>query len=105
MESEGYFLINQFGLSNREAEVAVLVAKGLSNKEVANQLFVTEKTIKFHLTNIYKKINVKSRAQLIVLVLKNQTVEIVKGANAQAYEEKMQAPVVTQSDEVLPTGI
>lgn len=56
----------QKGLSNREAEVAELVTKGLSNKEVANQLFVTEKTVKFHLTNIYKKMSVKSRAQLIV---------------------------------------
>ena len=59
----------QKGLSNREAEVAELVSKGLSNKEVANRLFVTEKTVKFHLTNIYKKMNVKSRAQLIVWCL------------------------------------
>ena len=59
----------QKGLSNRESEVACLVTKGLSNKEVANQLFVTEKTVKFHLTNIYKKMNVKSRAQLIVWCL------------------------------------
>lgn len=59
----------QRGLSNREAEVAELVSKGLSNKEVANQLFVTEKTVKFHLTNIYKKMSVKSRAQLIVWCL------------------------------------
>ena len=59
----------QKGLSNREAEVAELVSKGLSNKEVANQLFVTEKTVKFHLTNIYKKMSVKSRAQLIVWCL------------------------------------
>jgi DNA-binding CsgD family transcriptional regulator len=59
----------QKGLSNREAEVAELVTKGLSNKEVANQLFVTEKTVKFHLTNIYKKMVVKSRAQLIVWCL------------------------------------
>ncbi len=59
----------QKGLSNREAEVAELVTKGLSNKEVANMLFVTEKTVKFHLTNIYKKMNVKSRAQLIVWCL------------------------------------
>jgi DNA-binding CsgD family transcriptional regulator len=59
----------QKGLSNRESEVAGLVTKGLSNKEVANQLFVTEKTVKFHLTNIYKKMNVKSRAQLIVWCL------------------------------------
>ena len=59
----------QKGLSNRESEVAELVSKGLSNKEVANQLFVTEKTVKFHLTNIDKKMNVKSRAQLIVWCL------------------------------------
>src|ERR1700685_795559 len=59
-------ILTQKGLSHREAEVAELVSKGLSNKEVAGQLFVTEKTVKFHLTNIYKKMAVKSRAQLIV---------------------------------------
>lgn len=62
-------ILIQKGLSNRESEVAELVTKGLSNKEVANQLFVTEKTVKFHLTNIYKKMSVKSRAQLIVWCL------------------------------------
>jgi DNA-binding CsgD family transcriptional regulator len=57
-------ILIQKGLSNREAEVAELVSKGLSNK-----LFVTEKTVKFHLTNIYKKMNLRSRAQLIVWCL------------------------------------
>lgn len=56
----------QKGLSNRESEVSELVAKGLSNREIGNHLFVTEKTVLFHLTNIYKKLNVVSRAQLIV---------------------------------------
>ena len=59
------FLI-QKGLSNRETEIAALVSKGHRNKEVANKLFVTEKTVKFHLTNIYKKMKIHSRAQLIV---------------------------------------
>ena len=54
------------GLSYRESEVAEQVTKGITSKEIAEKLFVTEKTIKFHLTNIYKKMNVKSRAQLIV---------------------------------------
>jgi LuxR family transcriptional regulator, positive regulator of biofilm formation len=58
--------LEAIGLSRREAEVASIVAKGKSNKEVATDLFVTEKTVKFHLTNIYKKMQVKSRAQLIV---------------------------------------
>lgn len=62
-------LTKNMNLTNREAEVAVLVSTGLSNKEIANSLFVTEKTIKFHLQNIYKKMNVKSRAQLIVWCL------------------------------------
>lgn len=62
-------ILIQKGLSQREAEVAELVTKGLSNKEVASRLFVTEKTVKFHLTNIYKKMNLRSRAQLIVWCL------------------------------------
>ena len=66
-------ILTQKGLSNREAEVAELVVKGLSNKEVANQLFITEKTVKFHLTNIYKKMSVKSRAQLIVWCMPYQS--------------------------------
>ena len=57
------------GLSNRESEVAELTTKGLSNKEISDRLFITEKTVRFHLTNIYKKLDVKSRAQLIVYCL------------------------------------
>jgi DNA-binding CsgD family transcriptional regulator len=54
------------GLSPREVEVCELIVQGLSNKEAANKLFVTEKTVKFHLTNIYKKMNLRSRTQFIV---------------------------------------
>jgi DNA-binding NarL/FixJ family response regulator len=43
--------------------VAELITKGLSNKEVANQLFVTEKTIKFHLTQIFEKLNIKKTSE------------------------------------------
>ena len=43
-------------LTNREIEVSHLVTKGLSNKEIANQLFITASTVKLHLTNIYKKL-------------------------------------------------
>lgn len=53
-------------LSSRENEIANLVAGGFSNAEIAERLFVTEKTIKFHLTSIYEKLGVKSRAQVIV---------------------------------------
>lgn len=52
-------------LSRREVEVVVLVLEGLTNREVANQLCVAEKTVKFHLTNIYKKLNISRRSQII----------------------------------------
>lgn len=57
------------GLSLRELQVAEGVSKGWSNKEIADDLGIKEKTVKFHLTSIYTKINVKSRAQLIVWCL------------------------------------
>lgn len=90
----------QKGLSNREAEVAELVSQGLSNKEVANQLFVTEKTVKFHLTNIYKKMSVKSRAQLIVWCLPHLNF-------AEQNDRPAAEPVMTQAPRVettIPAG-
>ncbi len=93
----------QKGLSNREAEVAELVSKGLSNKEVANQLFVTEKTVKFHLTNIYKKMSVKSRAQLIVWCLPHMS--FVESINVG--QTGVQTPTGTANPseiDTIPTG-
>jgi LuxR family transcriptional regulator, positive regulator of biofilm formation len=54
-------------ISKAEQEIISFVMKGMSNKEIANSRFVTEKTVKFHLTNIYKKLTIKSRHQLIVM--------------------------------------
>jgi DNA-binding NarL/FixJ family response regulator len=62
-------VLKEKGLTTRERETAELVSKGLSNKEVASQLFITEKSVKFHLTNVYKKLALNSRAQLIVFCL------------------------------------
>src|ERR1700677_1245893 len=93
----------QKGLSNREAEVAELVTKGLSNKEVANQLFVTEKTVKFHLTNIYKKMNVKSRAQLIVWCLPHLGF-VESEARIEAAAAAAAAPQATQATQTIPAG-
>ena len=67
-ENDKILLKNHFSqelkLSKREAEVGVLVFEGLTNREVANQLCVAEKTVKFHLTNIYKKLNISRRSQI-----------------------------------------
>lgn len=92
----------QKGLSNREAEVAELVSKGLSNKEVANQLFVTEKTVKFHLTNIYKKMSVKSRAQLIVWCLPH--LGFVENEPAQPTRQEITAQGNANTVNTIPAG-
>ena len=60
--------INVFNgiLSRREAEVAMLICQGLSNKQIAEQLFISEKTIKTHVSNILSKLDIKDRMQLIL---------------------------------------
>ena len=50
-------------LTKREGEVLTLVIEGKSSKEVADQLFVSKRTVDFHLANIYDKLNVTNRVQ------------------------------------------
>ena len=50
-------------LTARELEILQLVAEGLSNSEMARRLWVTEQTVKFHLSNIYRKLDVSNRTQ------------------------------------------
>lgn len=50
-------------LTEREREVLIALAKGLSNKEIANDLSVTEKTVKTHVSSVLSKLDVKSRTQ------------------------------------------
>ena len=57
-------------LSERESEILKLVAMGMTNREIARKLFLSERTIKAHLTNIFNKLNVASRSEAIVKGLK-----------------------------------
>jgi DNA-binding NarL/FixJ family response regulator len=50
-----------FGLTKREREILALAADGLSNNQIAKQLWVTEQTVKFHLSNIFTKLGVSNR--------------------------------------------
>ena len=56
-------------LTDRERDVAVLVAKGYSNPEAASELYVSRKAIEYHLRNIYGKLGIESRRELRGLVL------------------------------------
>ena len=51
-------------LTPAEERVAALVSEGRTNKEAAAALFLTERTVEFHLTHVYRKLGVRSRAEL-----------------------------------------
>ena len=51
-------------MTSSERRVAALVASGLTNREVAGQLFTTVSTVEAHLTRIYRKVGVRSRTEL-----------------------------------------
>ncbi len=57
--------IQELGLSRREHEVLCEIASGLSNKEIAEKLFVSESTIKTHVSNLLVKLDAKRRTQAI----------------------------------------
>lgn len=59
-------------LATKEAEAVLLVAQGLSNKEIASRQNCAEATVKNRLTNCFNKLGVNSRVELIVQVLGNQ---------------------------------
>ncbi|HCC06942.1 MAG TPA: DNA-binding response regulator [Clostridiales bacterium] len=62
---------NLNNLTKREYEVLLLIADGLSNIDIADKLFISEKTVKNHISNIYLKLNIKDRSHAILFVLNN----------------------------------
>ncbi|GBF23272.1 two component transcriptional regulator LuxR family [Candidatus Gastranaerophilus sp. (ex Termes propinquus)] len=62
-------------LTAREKEILKLVAKGASNSEIAEKLVVREVTVKTHLSSIYKKLNVESRVQAVLLSMQTNIIE------------------------------
>ncbi len=61
-------------LTKRERDVLTCLVKGNSNKEMADSMFISEKTVKNHLTSIFRKLGVKDRTQAAVYALKNHIV-------------------------------
>ena len=62
---------SDFNLSPREFEVLALIAEGLSNKEIAEKLFLGEGTVRNYITNILEKLELRDRTQLAIFYLKN----------------------------------
>jgi len=67
----GAVLSGLTGLTDREREILVLVAHGLSNDDIAERLFVSPLTVKTHVNRAMTKLNVRDRAQLVVLAYRS----------------------------------
>ena len=79
---------HQFGqLSIREIEVLRLVAQGMSNRVIAKTLFISEKTVKNHLYNIFKKIGVTDRTKAALLASRTFTAGNESFASTQVFVE------------------
>lgn len=63
-------------LTTREREVIRLVALGRNNREIAQELFISEKTVKSHISNLLGKLNLEHRTQLAIYAIKNKLVEM-----------------------------
>jgi DNA-binding CsgD family transcriptional regulator len=67
-------------LSTREQEVADLLVEGLSNSEIAEKLFIAHGTVKTHVSNILHKVDVNTRQQAVVQLLKEKYEKLLKEA-------------------------
>ncbi|MGM0437002.1 MAG: response regulator [Bacillota bacterium] len=63
-------------LSNRENEVLGLLAQGMSNRDIAEELYISEKTVKNHVSSILRKFSVNDRTQAVIVALKNGLVSL-----------------------------
>lgn len=63
-------------LTNRELEVLKLLSFGMFNKEIAEKLSISERTVKNHVSNIFKKLDVTDRTQAAVFAIRNNLIEI-----------------------------
>jgi non-specific serine/threonine protein kinase len=71
-------------LSKREAEMLHLVAEGLTNKEIAKRLIVTENTVKTHVTSLFNKLGVDSRAQPVAVAAQRGILDEATGSNVRS---------------------
>lgn len=91
-------------LSERELEILCLLAKGKSNKEIAQELFISVNTVKVHLRNVFAKIEVSSRTEATLYAVRAGLVEgmVETGANGQSEPVVAPADSGTLPEEALP---
>ncbi len=69
-DTDIYHKFRELGLTNREAELALKMCKGLTNSEIAYELNISETTVKKHASNIFEKLKINRREQLLQFITK-----------------------------------
>ena len=64
------------GMTDREKQVVELICKGMKNKGIAEKLFITETTVRHHLTSVFNKLEVESRLELVIYAFKHRLVKL-----------------------------
>jgi NarL family two-component system response regulator LiaR len=64
------------GLTSRELQMLVLIAKGMVAKEIARTLAISEKTVRNHISSIYRKLAIYDRSQVVIYAMKKGLVDI-----------------------------
>jgi DNA-binding CsgD family transcriptional regulator len=65
-------------LSTKELPVALLVTAGATDRAVADELFISTKTVSYHLGNIYRKLGVRNRTQLAALLAQGEATQLAR---------------------------
>ena len=63
--------LKQLGITRRELEILELIAQGMSNREIADKLFVSESTVKTHSSRVFEKLSAKRRTQAVQIAKEN----------------------------------
>ncbi len=84
-------------LTDREKQVVDLICKGMKNKSIADELFITETTVRHHLTSVFNKLEITSRLELVIYAFKHSLVTMPNGSvshNGNGYSPMRQGALI-----------
>lgn len=105
ISEEGLKHLEQKNLSKRERELVAVLLDSLTNKDIGQRLFITEKCVKFHITNINKKMGTKNRMELFKTMLPYTTAIQTKKVEQVVIRERVVEKIRYTDVPTLPIGV